>query len=1409
MQALIGTQATFKAVNLESDDESDDEIDNTKEIQIEEALKLYQVALKLHSSPQTLEQAGAAYHELFNSDVFKFPESQSEYNRLAELDTQQDADSGFIDFVEEEVATAPAATENAPSSLPQILHLSFKNRAEYYLDRLRSQIPSDAASSEDGDQQLKVVELAQKALNDFAEALDKDEDDIEIWRRSARVAQALDSCRITRFCLESTVRGEEEGPDNILSVPNFEARFDSQGLQDLCKHVQDDANMKQPPEEFHQISARDTISRRPPSVYSFLPSLSSISADAQRRSRRLTSHVENLVIQGEEHSLDGIVDAFVQHMHARECVIPSKSIEANIRLELPPLGHEDPDRNKLTFQLTAKSHEPHGLDGVSQRPSHTPSAESKGEQHPSELRTNQENQEPAQVSPTKHEAPRKRSAEMANIHENADGERAKSRRTRSRKSVTGDRATETKGLDLTPGGDPKHEVYLQADRWLFDLMKDVLRRMDVKLICNADDIRRIVSPNSPYGVGEGFQRISLVRAMQDFYATMLSWTATKTEIFNHTRPSHDQTHDKGDTGLLAFLDSAPRRGRKPASPMISEVHEFVEHINNHVLSVQQATVLLCQILLTKRRPVSNKIRWNRPPVSPYLNKPWSDEMKQNIEEMCVLVNEDLIHYTTIQLPFDQDDGEGLSDAFELAQSLFELHLDMYARTSSSNSMVDSQTKSDHKLLADRWCQISRELLTAVTVRHFSTIPDDATTPNNQRLSPMSQLDVYLRHLWASVFHLKAGGEITREYLAQCIGDLKEQIRSNKSSSYRMSLHNNATMPEISLDAADRETVKLDTMDFFLSIFNQTKEHPVDLIEKLEPILIPDAEASGGTVFTEGRERRREKKAHNTSQAQSRHDILSEFVKKADSSLRLSLWYKLRDSYRDIDFPSKVLFIDFRILEVLMNELQSLSYIHAETEERERLLFRRLKDLHDVLRRISFSIDDKNTGLGCLDTPQLKSSTQNLVGLFTLLHSVTLYDDYSQALHKGPLLPNPFRAYPAESFFAVSKLFHEMQLHTFILIYKMLAEAAIQLPERIPLAQANVDRYEYLQYVHYALGVRRLCKAEDNLFLRFMHKELLNLQGQPIINDVAQILFDMYDLRCFTQASERQDHGCDADRLDRSTAIKLVDFVLDQTHGANIKDLPKADLGKSVEKMQNAIGPPTSTFAIHRNRRVLSTYMKSSVSPQELFQSLKGVGALSTTTCPPHEAPIASKGWYFLIGMINLAKHKRSRDNDNSKVAEDVNVAVKYLTHDLEFDAEKWETWFRLGYGNDWLLEEQVLWQSDKLQSEEVLKLQRTALHAYSQASALALRFADDTQDTHQKLAMMYLEFALRVYSSSRPPFSMHAFGLQHYSEKLCSGVNSGGTYSFPPFKPLHPQQALRVAAALCHRAIAYRSGYWL
>lgn len=70
MPVLILPQASWTALNVYPDSDSEGEVDNTEELQIEEALKLYQRALKLHTDGAWTE-AENAYADLFQSEIFQ------------------------------------------------------------------------------------------------------------------------------------------------------------------------------------------------------------------------------------------------------------------------------------------------------------------------------------------------------------------------------------------------------------------------------------------------------------------------------------------------------------------------------------------------------------------------------------------------------------------------------------------------------------------------------------------------------------------------------------------------------------------------------------------------------------------------------------------------------------------------------------------------------------------------------------------------------------------------------------------------------------------------------------------------------------------------------------------------------------------------------------------------------------------------------------------------------------------------------------------------------------------------------------------------------------------------------------------------------------------------------------------
>lgn len=226
----------FPALNIEPEDDNDEEIDETREIQLEEALKLYQNALRLHSlGPEYSLQAAGAYKELFDSEIFQYPEAVSEFNR-----DELDQPNGEILLLDQNLSdmsvVSPAAVQVSPSSLPQITYLSFKNFGQFLLDQQAHAVTSSGSPQ-------GLFAICSKAMKQFAEALERDDTDLDLWRKAARVAKLCSSDRIVRFCLESVVAGDDEGSNQMVEILGLDEALAAGQIRELLDALQDDLSL--------------------------------------------------------------------------------------------------------------------------------------------------------------------------------------------------------------------------------------------------------------------------------------------------------------------------------------------------------------------------------------------------------------------------------------------------------------------------------------------------------------------------------------------------------------------------------------------------------------------------------------------------------------------------------------------------------------------------------------------------------------------------------------------------------------------------------------------------------------------------------------------------------------------------------------------------------------------------------------------------------------------------------------------------------------------------------------------------------------------------------------------------------------------------------------------------------------
>jgi hypothetical protein len=1448
--------SSFTALNIEPDEDIEEEVDNTKEIQIEEALKLYQIALKLHSQgPAFYPQAQEAYAALFKSEIFKYPESVSDYQRTA----PQDADAQEAGFVDDTAADTLAdidINDTAASALPQTIYLSYKNRGQFLLDALRETLRAAREKPEsNGDLATTIATQSQSALAMFAEALERDDTDLDLWRKSGRLGSTLQSCRLARYCLESVLVGDDNELETRAEQLGLEESFATEDLQKVLRTLRDELSVSQAPPLKKPRKALLRFFKASTDPYPYLPGLPQdiCSVDSPRWHFHQTS-MSRYTITAPEKTWTAVGKAILQVIVGEEQGTINLGPGGALGIDLPTASdtemaevngkHKELSNSKDRSGLPPESQDVEMSEATGNQPAgegsslpntsrEAPRAADSAEDQSSvdqraesQLRESLEGHSRQEAEPSNKSETvpadevdpkscignsRKRSSASIGNDEAADGGRTKSRRIRARESNAENfLQTEEVGFDQAKYYGDRLEVYSYADEWMFGTVGGLLSKVGVEDLGTIDDLKKQVKKQAcPINDRKDSVDMSQMEGKgpdavlsRDLRSALTNWDEDKSRsaLQGDSSTSLQDFRGINRSGLAIFLEHSRNPVHKPGKDKTLAGGEglsaFVRHINDQWLQLHDVAFgWLAKLLQPGKDSLYNADLANQGQISaesPYITLLWPDALKETVVQVMLRedeyiygrmwaniskLEEEILHHATSGGPFTYT-GEHYSQMV-MIQTLYELHLDVYALINNPNSEVDQGTRVLQRDRLSRWGALAR-----AAVGHFL---DHGPTGDVRTV-------IGLRHLWSSTFHSNMAEDAAREHILLCLQDLRNILLTLGDP--KITLMNNAIMPEISVAALDQEISRLNSMDFFMRIFGSESQDPIALIESIEPILEP----SSVEYVQENDSPDRGAVALPTSHLKE----MASFLDSGDATLRLFLWRRLRDAYQAIDYPPKVVSCQLRSIEIIVREIRGNSYLEAAADSRQAMLLRWLKSINDLLiKLLPQLLDHPEKSFECIDMSHLRSSMSAVAQLSRLLHSFALYED---VVRVGQVPAPELRGPLAKSLENFKEKLRDMQIRCWVLQYTLLRECMSQ--EKTLFDTPADDRAHFLRSVHNAVGVRSGCKYAEKVLLKLMKSELLNMESEEYYeSDICQVLFDLHGLK-FSVHDGTVDHGCPPERIDRSTASLMVDFVMMQVNRMSIKDLSKSELKSTIDKVQQAIGL-TKHASWSFNRRVLSAYLKSPINPPQLFRAVQGVSDLSFMHVPTESAKIAKKGWYFLLGYASLTKF-RSQKRLNPVPTNDLDDAITYFRQDLEHDTDRWETWYRLAQAYDSKLEEDITWSAEKINnnSSELVVLQRNAIHCYAMAVASAIRTADVNPKSRAILSDLYTDFGIRLYASSREPLSMGPFSLADFTRHF-SDLENQHMYKGKPFREMKLYWVWTLASRLFRRAMFDKPNYWM
>ncbi|KAI8623643.1 hypothetical protein F5Y19DRAFT_481435 [Xylariaceae sp. FL1651] len=1339
----------FSAINVEAEENLDEEIDTSRELHIDEALKRFQTALKLHAQgPNHYEEAAAAYGLLFQSEIFRYPESTTEFDR-AETHAQGRDLPTHLSFPHHLDVAQPDIDESA-SSLPQTLYLAYKNHGQFALDGIRHQAKASQADRASLLDDKQILAQAQHALDEFSAALDQDPSDAELWRRAARVAAFLSSARISRYCLEAAIELDDDPAIDEVEPPSLAEGFAGEQLKTQLEVLSDQVALTHPAMAPFRKRTMPEALKKYIDPFPFLPNPTDLLAPSkpavrQIKARQGTIHVS--VPSWMELGLALLTYARANGLGADRIVIdmpdvPDVADDVQTLVERPKAPGDEESRpigEVLTVESsTMKDQLESRVENENAADDHLPERSS------------------SVIS-------RKRSQSTAGLPEGADEEvvdQKRSKRIRRRETA----AEET--IDSNTLLAAQLQPFQAADQNLFQMTCNIAENLGMT---DRDTFDLLAEMLDSCASETRISRLNR-RPMVDLRDSLTKFVDENAKILLTKKAA-------SPIGLSSFLEhSKPGSQHHTAQPSFHETRglaTFVQKVNDGWLELQEVT-----------------FQWILHICPSYASSKWSDSMKKAVVHIISSLDEDIYHRTQHEVLrcSQADDPERARTAVDqMVQMLFELHLDIYERITNPDSAVDLATRAETKARLTRWFSLAAQL--------------------SRERNQTDDISLSMRFLWSSVFVVTLTEDAERDHILECWKSLRDRLGEEKTT-VDILLPNNVVMPEVSAHAADREISKLTTMDFFLGLFQSDLKDPVSVIESLEPVLNPASvfttvdqvgQNEGGELSMTSS--KPEKRPITETASQGLRNLWK-FLLGTSTELRLFLWTRLGDAYDAISYKTKQFSCFLKSIEMVVGDFERDPYLSASDEVRLPLFIKMLKFLDDLLISALSAALNESSAFDIVDDEHLKSTIAALAKLSCILHVPSMYEDEVRV----GMMQYPSNGATFQSF--LNKL-REMQVRNWSLLYTLLKAGISQ--NRSVFTTPENDRADYLAAVHQVLGLRKFCKSSNKIFLRMMRVELLKQTMIDNWEDyLGQVLYDLYGLKLGVGLSEVQDHGCPPEKLERRNTMALVARVSILANRIPMRDLLKSDLKNTIEHMQQAIGQTKSNQQLIQNLRIFNQTMAKPIHPLRLYEAFKGNIAIDAVVVNTADSILAKHRWFFLLGMIAFTKFKGVDLNRRQTpgATDDLRIGATFLRQQLQFTPDQWDAWFRLAECFDYELDESVLWTADKMNKEraDLVKYQRNAIHCYTLAlSHSRTAVFDENEEATDAIHDLYHKFGMRIYASSREPFAMEPF--QH-SEHKRFYIHDTGADTKDVHSQMQGYQVWKYASRLFRKAMEVKPKQW-
>lgn len=840
-----------------------------------------------------------------------------------------------------------------------------------------------------------------------------------------------------------------------------------------------------------------------------------------------------------------------------------------------------------------------------------------------------------------------------------------------------------------------------------------------------------------------------------------------------------------------------------------EIQKFLHDINENPCHYEELKLLILRKLLSIQCPKGDFKGHGA--YCLITDTIWNPKLYDRIKEWTIQCESIILNHLKME-GCDALSTSRMIDDFSFSVAIYEILVDTYISIKDQiNNMTSLNYKrTTHKPNKATLNNISLELVKIGDklyrwTQHF----EDLFEKIDLSCAMLNQdfFTHYCRYKWSFIYKEKSQNTIwqEKEFIMSQLHELHDNILTRKEGEAHISLPNYENINEISVDTIKTQVTTTSILSILAKIlYAKPGTNNDEAIHLLETILISDSSPN------ESIEALPLNKEVNTFDKDALVAI-KDFLEESPVDMKLSSWNILFLYYDENNQFAKFQHGFEQNVSFILNYLNSKTY-NALTGTKFETLAKVLGSYGKHVRIFLSHLRENNWKLSrdLHRTPlSIERTFSELLMLFELFYLFSIHEE--AALISSSKLSVKARSNKAYERF---KDIFISTVSVIVIYYKELLMNTVKIEEGKVPSKIEKTIGNLICDFHEQLGWRRVCDSAEGLFLNLAQDILVAFDNNIFEKQLAQLISCRYHYSVSIDTFTPSDHETKKTaEFDLSSTQKMADFILPLCFKKNpLKATPKSDMKLLIDEFYEVVGDPDfdSCEILSRNDSLFEHFLEStSITSRFLRDTFYGLEELDFRN-PPDNANIIRNGLYYMQGLLMFASYKIRKKSTQSRAVELENI-IMLLKNDLIYCTNRMESWFLLGQAYGFLVEDDLIWTSDKLTVPErkigTANLQRKSLICYLMAINESTKAkTKENPPLKTTIGSLMALFSKEMYNAAMKPMDMHAFKVQNNPRFIKKPT--GATFVSVSTSSVNSNLCLKVIQQSLHIAIKSKRNDW-